>query len=76
MQSVINCFIVSGVGDQASQKKGAQDQGIEPDKEDGDVEMAEDPSRAEGVLKFEVPNFSKLKETILSDPVIIRNLPW
>lgn len=52
------------------------------DKEDAkngkDVEMEdiEDHCRAEGHIKFEVKNVSKIKDTVLSDPVIIRNLPW
>ncbi|XP_065658399.1 ubiquitin carboxyl-terminal hydrolase 7 isoform X4 [Hydra vulgaris] len=42
-----------------------------------DVEMAdEDHCRAEGLITFEVHNVSKIKETVLSEPVIIRNLPW
>ena len=45
---------------------------------DKDVEMSEenDPSRAEGLIHFDVQNFSKIKDTTLSDPVTIRNLPW
>ena len=46
--------------------------------ENKDVEM-EDISnhcRAEGCIRFEVKSVSKIKDTALSDPVIIRNLPW
>ena len=41
-----------------------------------DVDMEDGPSRAEGLLRFEVQGFSKLKDTVYSDPVIIRNLQW
>ena len=48
------------------------------DEVDGnnDVDMEDGPSRAEGILRFEVQNFSKLKDTVYSDPVMIRNLQW
>ncbi|XP_066265443.1 ubiquitin carboxyl-terminal hydrolase 7-like isoform X1 [Branchiostoma lanceolatum] len=36
----------------------------------------EDESRAEATFRFTVENFSKVKETQLSPPVFIRNLPW
>ena len=47
-------------------------------EESKDVEMEEvdDHCRAEGVIKFEVNNVSKIKETVLSEAVMIRNLPW
>jgi len=44
-----------------------------------DVEMIEevdDNCRAEGSILFEVNNVSKIKETVLSEAVMIRNLPW
>ncbi|GIY89443.1 ubiquitin carboxyl-terminal hydrolase 7 [Caerostris extrusa] len=36
----------------------------------------EDEARSAATLRFIVPNFSKLKETALSPPTYIRNLPW
>ena len=39
-------------------------------------EMEEDSARPEGVVRFIVKDFSRLKETVLSEPVCIRNLPW
>ena len=41
-----------------------------------EMELEEDSARPEGVVHFTVKDFSRLKETILSDPVYIRNLPW
>ncbi|XP_065066038.1 ubiquitin carboxyl-terminal hydrolase 7-like [Rhopilema esculentum] len=41
-----------------------------------DIDMDGGPSRAEGQLRFEVQNFSKIKDTVYSDPVMIRNLQW
>lgn len=55
-------------------------EGLEKEKgeTDGnnDVDMEDGPSRSEGLLSFEVQNFSKLKDTVYSDPVMIRNLQW
>jgi len=39
-------------------------------------EESENPSRAEGLIQFKVENFSKITDSVLSDPIIIRNLPW
>lgn len=39
-------------------------------------ETIEDNCRAEGNCTFEVKNVSKIKDTVLSEPVMIRNLPW
>ena len=36
----------------------------------------DDPCRSEGIVRFIIPNFSKLSEQILSGPTYIRNLPW
>jgi len=52
---------------------------IETAEETKDVEMEEtfeDHCRAEGTVGFEVKNVSKIKDTVLSEPVMIRNLPW
>ena len=52
------------------------DKGKEEVDETNDVDMEDGPSRAEGILRFEVQSFSKLKDTVYSDPVMIRNLQW
>ncbi|XP_066936124.1 ubiquitin carboxyl-terminal hydrolase 7-like [Clytia hemisphaerica] len=51
---------------------------IATENEDKDVEMDDitNHCRAEGVIKFEIKNVSKVKETALSESVTIRNLPW
>ncbi|CAG5121773.1 unnamed protein product, partial [Candidula unifasciata] len=41
-----------------------------------DEEMEEDESRAEATFQFVVENFSKLEESVLSPPCMVRNLPW
>ena len=48
--------------------------GKEPSK--AEMELEEDSARPEGVVRFIVKDFSRLKETVLSEPVYIRNLPW
>ncbi|ENN76456.1 hypothetical protein YQE_06910, partial [Dendroctonus ponderosae] len=41
-----------------------------------DADMKEDEARSEATFRFTVPNFSKLKESTLSPPTFVRNLPW
>lgn len=36
----------------------------------------EDEARSEATFRYDVPNFSKLRETSLSPPTFVRNLPW
>jgi len=46
----------------------------EPDK--GEDQEDDDEARAEGIIKYKVENMSKLQDSALSPPTIIRNLPW
>lgn len=46
----------------------------QPNKEEAMEE--EDEARSEATFRFVVPNFSKLRETALSHPTFVRNLPW
>lgn len=41
-----------------------------------DVPSEDDESRPEATFHYQVQNISKLKETVLSPPCYIRNLPW
>lgn len=41
-----------------------------------DTEMEEDDARSEATFRHTVYNFSKLKDSQLSAPCIVRNLPW
>lgn len=41
-----------------------------------DTEMEEDDARSEATFRHTVFNFSKLKDSQLSTPCIVRNLPW
>ncbi|XP_017767859.1 PREDICTED: ubiquitin carboxyl-terminal hydrolase 7 isoform X1 [Nicrophorus vespilloides] len=41
-----------------------------------DAEMEEDDARSEATFCFSVPQFSKLKDSVLSPPCYVRNLPW
>ncbi|XP_071522080.1 ubiquitin carboxyl-terminal hydrolase 7 isoform X1 [Panulirus ornatus] len=43
---------------------------------DHDSEMDEDDARSEAKFWFPVKEFSKLKDTMLSSPCYVRNLPW
>ena len=49
-------------------------QNEDPTKDDSILE--DDDSRPEATFSFQVPNVSKLKETVLSPPCYLRNLPW
>ena len=33
-------------------------------------------ARSEAIFQFKVDNFSSIKEPVLSEPCIVRNLPW
>ena len=44
--------------------------------ERGEGEEDPDPCRPEGSISFVVRNFSELESTVLSEPTLIRNLPW
>lgn len=52
-------------GDLPDQNLGMQDEAME-----------EDDARSEATFQFVVPNFSKLKDSLLSPPTYVRNLPW
>lgn len=68
----------NGVEHDPADKKKEEVEDVSMTSENKDVEM-EDISnhcRAEGCIRFEVKSVSKVKDTALSDPVIIRNLPW
>lgn len=41
-----------------------------------DQEMEEDEARSEATFRYTVENLSKMKETQLSPPCYVRNLPW
>ncbi|XP_074039373.1 ubiquitin-specific protease 7 isoform X4 [Leptinotarsa decemlineata] len=41
-----------------------------------DADMEEDESRSEATFRYTVQQFSKLKDSILSPPCFVRNLPW
>ena len=69
MQFVLDATEKSPLVDNAEKKKGETDAS-------NDIDMDGGPSRAEGQLRFEVQNFSKIKDTVYSDPVMIRNLQW
>ncbi|XP_077294716.1 ubiquitin-specific protease 7 isoform X2 [Arctopsyche grandis] len=41
-----------------------------------DLDMIDDEARSEAKFSFIVPNFSRIKESVLSPPCFARNLPW
>ena len=47
-----------------------------PVEEAEEIYEEDDEARAEATFKFVVKNFSEIKDTALSEPTIIRNLPW
>lgn len=59
-------------------KEPSENEDKSPENESKDVEMDDinNHCRAEGWITFELKNVSKVKDSALSEPVIIRNLPW
>ena len=43
---------------------------------EGGKEEEKDPCRSEGCIHIVISDFDKMKDSMLSDPVLIRNLPW
>jgi ubiquitin carboxyl-terminal hydrolase 7 len=41
-----------------------------------DLDMVDDEARSEATFSFTVQNFSRIKESVLSPPCFVRNLPW
>lgn len=41
-----------------------------------DAQMEDEEMRSEATFQYRVENFSKLKESVLSPPCYVRNLPW
>ncbi|CAH0563456.1 unnamed protein product [Brassicogethes aeneus] len=41
-----------------------------------DIDVEEDEARSEAIFKYTVTQFSKLKDSVLSTPCHVRNLPW
>lgn len=36
----------------------------------------DDEARSEATFQFKVENFSQIRDSVLSEPCIVRNLPW
>lgn len=41
-----------------------------------DTEMEDDEARSEATFRYTVTNFRSLKDSVLSSPCYVRNLPW
>jgi len=44
--------------------------------DNGVIDQEDDEARSEATFRFKVENFSSIKDSVLSEPCIIRNLPW
>ena len=69
-------FLLGDTG--KADKEPSENEDKSPENESKDVEMDDinNHCRAEGWITFELKNVSKVKDSALSEPVIIRNLPW
>ena len=47
---------------------------VETDKEI--ISEEDDEARSEATFQFKVENFSQIRDSVLSEPCIVRNLPW
>ena len=55
----------------------AETAGPEEEREEAAGEQDEDDeARSEATFQFKVDNFSTIKDSVLSEPCIVRNLPW
>ena len=65
-------------GEQDTEEEQQEDEEavIEEDDDEEDETEEIDPSRSEGLVQFAVKKFSELDRSTLSEPVLIRNLPW
>lgn len=43
---------------------------------EGDIDEVVEGSRADGVVRFTVDDISHMTDTLLSEPTIIRSIPW
>ena len=59
-------------------KEGGRQEEVEGEKGGEGEKKAkdEDPSRSEGDVEFVITDFSRLGNSTLSPPTLIRNLPW
>ena len=54
----------------------AENRDFEKRKEREKEQAVDDEARSEATFAFKVENFSTIKESALSPPCIVRNLPW
>ena len=47
---------------------------VETDKDI--ISEEDDEARSEATFQFKVDNFSQIRDSVLSEPCIVRNLPW
>ena len=40
------------------------------------ISEEDDEARSEATFQFKVENFSQIRDSVLSEPCIVRNLPW
>ena len=40
------------------------------------ISEEDDEARSEATFQFRVENFSQIRDSVLSEPCIVRNLPW
>lgn len=68
----------TGGGEMDHSQNGEVMFGPQPDPGLGvqDADMEEDEARSEATFCFTLPQFSKLKDSVLSPPCYVRNLPW
>ncbi|XP_018335217.1 ubiquitin carboxyl-terminal hydrolase 7 isoform X2 [Agrilus planipennis] len=68
----------TGGGEMDQSQNGEVIIGPQPDPSMPNVQDAEmeDEARSEATFRYTLPNFSKLKDSALSPPCYVRNLPW
>ena len=49
---------------------------IEAENDKDIISEEDDEARSEATFQFKVENFSQIRDSVLSEPCIVRNLPW
>ena len=76
------CNCGDGQTEPDSTVEGGSEQESEPAQqpdiagEVADQAEEDDEARSEATFRFKVENFSGIRDSVLSEPCIIRNLPW
>ena len=76
MLNIIVFQVTGETGDMVTTTGDAPADTEDDTKEGEERENEDDEARSEATFQFRVENFSTIKDSVLSEPCIVRNLPW